>query len=410
MTDIYSIIFLICTDVHVKCYYPPSTLSCQTEKLTFLFDLTQTSTNEEIDQMKLLAKTLIWLLYNQTRIALSSYRDTFHLISSFDNQTSSKSLEHLFDSIDSINENLPNSKRFAVRWTDALHQIVTRIYKRRLLLPVPIINSTDLPFSSSNDSTNDEIYTEPYPLIYSDEDAIKTILNITTYLHRDKRAVHSRYDSSNHVLLILTSRSKYLYDYRSSDRRLAQFISSVPLRIVVLDCNKQSNRQTAEYLHSAFLHNVKYALASLPVPYNYLERHEAAGDVIHGEQLFDHHQRLCFPSKENLTTVLIETKFSSGCSLLTVFDQQDPHGSLKEKFDYTFYQTFDQCSRALVYRSLGDRNIYAQRTENGRWVIIRVDPLLPSTNILQRQLASTTTSTLSRKRILSKINQSFLYF
>lgn len=381
----------------MKCYYPPSTLPCQTEKLTFLFDLTQTSNDEEINQMKLLAKTLIWLLYNQTRIALSSYRDTFHLISSFDNQTSSKSLEHLFDSIDNINANRPNSKRFAVRWSDALQQIVTRIYKRRLLLPVPILNSTDLPISSTNDSIDDEIYTEPYPLVYSDEHAIKTILNITTYLHREKRAIQPRYDPSNHVLLIFTSRSKSLYDYKSSDRRLAQFISSVPLRIVVLDCHQQSNRQTAEYVHSAFLHNAEYALASLPVPYNYLERHQATGDVIHGEQLFDHRYRLCFPSKDNRTAVLIETKFTSDCALLTIFDRQDSQASLKEKFEYTFYQTFDQCSLAPVYRSLADRNIYAQRTDNGRWLIIRVDPLLPSTRILQQQLASTTTSTLSRK-------------
>lgn len=392
--------FVICTDVRLKCYYPPSTLPCQTEKLTFLFDLTETSHNEEIMQMKLLAKTLIWLLYNQTRIALSSYRDTFRLISSFDNQTSSKSLEHLFDSIDTINENLPNSKRFTVRWSDVLHQIVTRIYKRRLLLPVPSINNaTEYLHSSTNDSIDDEIYTEPYPLIYSDEHAIKTILNITTYPQREKRAIQTRYDPSNHVLLILTARSKYLYDYQSQDRRLAQFISSVPLRIVVLDFHAQSNRQTAEHVHSAFIQNAKYALASLPVPYNYIERYRTAGDTVHGEQLFDHRQRLCFPpSKDNFTTVIIETKFSSGCSLLTLFDQQlDRNATLKDRFDYTFYQTFDQCFIAPVYRSLADRNLYVQRTENGRWLIVRVDPLLPSTMILQKRLALTSTSTLSRK-------------
>ena len=407
----------LCTDVRLKCYYPPATSSCQTEKLTFLFDLTETSHSEEIMQMKLLAKSLIWLLHNQTRIALSSYSDRFQLISSFDNQTSSKSLEHLFDSIDTINANLPNPRRFAVRWSDVLHQITTRIYKRRLLLPVPSINinATDSSsHSSTNDSIDDEIYTEPYPLIYSDEHAIKTILNITTYPQRKKRASQNRYDPANHVLLVFTSRSKYLYDYKSQDRRLAQFTSSVPLRIVVLDFHSQSNRQTAEHIHSAFVQNAKYALASLPVPYNYLERYTAAGDVVHGEQLFDHRQRLCFPSKENnFTTVIIETKFSSGCSLLTLFDQQDRNATLKERFDYTFYQTFDQCFIAPVYRSLADRNIYAQRTENGRWLIIRVDPLLPSTMILQKRLALTTTSTLSRRILHHRLTNSsscFVYF
>jgi len=349
--------------------------------------------------MKLLTKTLIWLLYNQTKIALSYYRDTFYLINSFDTKTS---LEQLFDSIDILNQNIETPKRFSVQWFEAIHNVVTQIFKRRLLLPINILNSTEQYQSLTNDSIDDddEIYTEPYPLIYSDEHAIKTILNITTYRYREKRSIKTKYNISNHVLVILTSRSKYLYDYNQQDKRLAQFITSVPLRILVIDFNKISNKKISESIHSAFIHNAKYALASLPVPYNYIE----TNDVIHGNQLFDYYHRLCYSSEENLlmknlTTILIETKDNStiDCSLLTLFDKQNINSTLKKKFDYTFYQTSDRCFSAPVYRSLGDRNLYIQRISNGRWLIIRVDPLLPSTMSILQKFASTTTSTLSRK-------------
>jgi hypothetical protein len=392
-------IFFIDTDVYLKCYYPPSTSVCQTQQLTFLFDLTETTNNDEFHQMKLLTKTLIWLLYNQTKIALSYYRDTFYLINSFDTKTS---LEQLFDSIDILNQNIETPKRFSVQWFEAIHNVVTKIFKRRLLLPINILNSTEQYQSLTNDSIDDddEIYTEPYPLIYSDEHAIKTILNITTYRYREKRSIKTKYNISNHVLVILTSRSKYLYDYNQQDKRLAQFITSVPLRILVIDFNKISNKKIFESIHSAFIHNAKYALASLPVPYNYIE----TNDVIHGNQLFDYYHRLCYSSEENLliknlTTILIETKDNStiDCSLLTLFDNQNINSTLKEKFDYTFYQTSDRCFSAPVYRSLGDRNLYIQRISNGRWLIIRVDPLLPSTMSILQKFALTTTSTLSRK-------------
>jgi hypothetical protein len=350
--------------------------------------------------MKLLTKTLIWLLYNQTKIALSYYRDTFHLINSFDNQTSSKiSLEHLYDSIDILNQNNETPKRFSVQWFEAIHNVVTKIYKKRLLLPIKQINSTELYQNQTNDTIDDEIYTEPYPLIYNDEHAIKTILNITTYLHKEKRSIKTQYNKLNHVLVILTSRSKYLYDYKKQDKQLAQFITSIPLRILVIDFNKISNKKISEYIHSAFIHNAKYALASLPLSYNYIETYDKSGDVIHGNQLFDDYHRLCYSSEENLTTNLIEINDSStiDCSLLTLFNNQDINSTLKEKFDYTFYQTTDQCFSAPVYRSLGDRNLYVQRISNGRWLIIRVDPLLPSTMSILQKFASTTTSTLSRK-------------
>ena len=369
--------------------------------------------------MKLLTKTLIWLLYNQTKIAISYYRDTFHLINSFDNKTSSKSLEHLFDSIDTINKHLETPKRHSVHWSEAIHSVVTQIYKRRFLLPLHIINSTDQYQSLTNDTIDDEVYTEPYPLIYSDEDAIKTILNITAYGRIEKRAIKPKFDKSNHVLVILTSRSKYLYDYKQRDKRLAQFTTSVPLRILVIDFNKLSNKKIAEYIHSAFIHNAKYALASPPVTYNYIETYEQPDDAIHSNQLFEHYHRLCYPPPEenplriSFTTNLIETNDSSiiDCSLLTLFYNPNKNLTLKEKFEYTFYQTSDQCFSAPVYRSLGDRNLYVQRTSNGRWVIIRVDPLLPSTWSIQQKFASTTTSTLPRKfRRLSKTELSALIF
>ncbi|UJR31638.1 hypothetical protein I4U23_019120 [Adineta vaga] len=390
------------SNVHLKCYDPPSLPSpCQTRQLTFLFDLTELTTDNEFHQMKLLTKSLIWLLYNQTQIALSYYRDTFHLIHSFDNQTSSKSLEHLFDSVDAINKQLETPKRFAVRWAEAIHNVATKIFKRRLLLPINIINSTDQYQSSTNDTIDDEVYTEPYPLIYSDDLAILTILNITTKPYREKRSIKTKYDRRNHVLVILTSRSKDLYDYKERDRRLAQFVASVPLRIVVIDFNKISNKKTAEYMHSAFVHNAKYALVSQPLTYNYIETYEELGDAVHGNQLFDHYHRLCQTIDEslfnqNFTTTIMETNVLSTveCSLLTLSDNQDLSSTLKEKFDYTFYQTTDRCFYAPVYRSLADRNLYAQRISNGRWVIIRVDPLLPSIMTIERRLALTTTSTL----------------
>ena len=374
----------------MKCYYPPSTSTCQTQQLTFLFDLTESTSNEEFNQMKLFTKTLVWLLYNQTKIALSYYRDTFHLVNSFDNKTSLKSLEHLFDSIDTINQNSQLPKRVSVRWPEAIQSVVTQIYKRRLLLPVPKINVTDLFPPNTNDSLEDEVYTEPYPLVVSDEHAVKTILNITTYRYRDRRSIKTKHNPLHHLLVILTSRSKNLYDYKQSDRRLAQFISSVPIRIVVADFNQLSNKKFAEYIHSAFIHNAKYALASLPVPYNYIEV---------SDQFYDHYHRLCYPLKDNITTVLIETKdnYTPDCSLITLFDNSNTNSSLKEKFEYTFYQTVDQCFSASVYRSLADRNLYIQKVANGRWVMIYVDPLLPSTMTLQQKLALSSTSTLSRK-------------
>jgi hypothetical protein len=356
--------------------------------------------------MKLLTKNLIWLLYNQTNIALSYYRDTFHLMNSFNNETSSESLEHLFDSIDALNNQLETPKRVSVRWSEAIHSVATQIFKRRLLLPLKIINSIDQYQSTTNDSIDDDdgIYTEPYPLFYSDDDAVKTILNITTIPYKEKRSIKTKYDKSNHVLVILTSRSKYLYDYKQRDRRLAQFIASVPLRIVVIDFNTISNKKIAEYIHSAFIHNAKYALASSPASYNYIETYEELGDAIHGNQLFNNYHRLCRPAEENLllknfTTTVIETSDSSTmeCSLLTLFDNQNMDSTLKEKFDYTFYQTSDRCFAAPVYRSLGDRNLYVQRIANGRWLIIHVDPLLPSTMSIQQKFASTTTSTLARE-------------
>jgi hypothetical protein len=349
--------------------------------------------------MKFLTKTLIWLLYNQTKLAVSYYRDRFHLIHSFDNKTSSKSLEHLYDSIDTINQQFEIPQRISVHWFEAIHSVVTRIFKRRFLIPFTPINSTDQYQNMSNDSIVDEIYTEPYPLIYSEEHIIKTILNITTIPYREKRAIKSEFNKSNHVLVILTSRSKSLYDYQQRDKDLAQFISSVPLRIVVIDFNKISNKNIAEYTHSAFIHDAKYALASSPVTYNYIETYD---DI--ANQLFDHYHRLCYSTEDdllrkNLTTNLIETNESStiDCSLLTVFDNQNRNSTLKEKLQYTFYQTSDQCFSAPVYRSLSDRNLYVQRISNGRWLIIRVDSLLPSTASIQQKYASTTTSTLARE-------------
>ena len=361
--------------------------------------------------MRLLTKTLIWLLYNRTKIALSYYKDKLHLIHSFHETTSAKSLEQLFDSIDIINKYLETPKRFSVQWYDAIHGIVTKIFKRRFLLPFNTMNSTiDQYQSIKNNSMDDEILTEPYSLIYSDEHAIKTILNITTNSYRRKRSLKIKYNKSNHVLVILTSHSKYLYDYKEKHRRLAKFIAKVPIRVLVVDFNKKSNKNLAEYIHSAFIYKAKYALASSPVMYNYIETYEELDDVIHNNQLFNYYHRLCYPPEENFlrknfTATIIETKNNSmtECSLLTLFNQQIKNSTLKDKFDYTFYQTSDKCFSSPVYRSLGDRNLYAQKISNGQWFIIRVDPLLPSTMIIQRKFASTTTSTLPRKsRFLDK--------
>ncbi|CAF4379142.1 unnamed protein product [Rotaria sp. Silwood2] len=389
------------SNVSLKCYYPSSTPVCQTHQLAFLFDLTETTNKNELDQMKLLTKTLIWLLYNQTNISLSYYSDRFHLIHSFDEKSSIKSLEHLYDSIDTLNKHNEKPKRFSVQWPEAIHSIVTKIFKRRFFLPLNIINSTGQYQSITDDSIDDEIYTEPYPLIYSDEHAIKTILNITTYPYRKKRSIKKSYDKSNNLLVILTSRSKYLYDYKQQDKQLTEFIASVPLRILVIDFNKISNKNQAEYIHSAFIHYAKYALASCPVTYNYIETYEELGDVIYGKQLFNHYHRLCYPPEENLfknnfTTTLIETSDSSTieCTLLTLFNNENDNSTLKDKFDYTFYETPDSCFSAPVYRSLGDRNLYVQKISNGHWLIVRVDSLLPSTMTIQQKLASTTTSTL----------------
>ncbi|CAF3720735.1 unnamed protein product, partial [Adineta steineri] len=394
------------SNVQIKCYYQLSNSTCQTQQLSFLFDLTESTTNDEFHQMKLLTKTLIWLLYNQTKIALSYYHDTFHLINTFNNKTSSKSLEHLYDSIDAINKHADIPKRFSVQWIDAIHNIVTQIFKRRLLIPLEKINLIDEYQSNTNDTIDeddeDDVYTEPYPLIYSDELAIKTILNITTYPHKEKRSIDMKSTRMNHVIIILTSRSKNLYDYKQRDKRLAQFIASVPIRILVIDFNKISNKKLSEYIHSAFIHNAKYSLVSAPVTYNYIETYEELGDAIFGNQLFNHYNRLCDVIEENdfiqnFTTNLIETNVSKTieCPLLTLMNNQNMYATLKEKFDYTFYQTIDRCFSAPVYRSLGDRNLYVQRISNGQWFIIHVDPLLPSTMSIQQKFALTTTSTLA---------------
>ncbi|CAM4887021.1 unnamed protein product [Rotaria socialis] len=389
-------------NTYLKCYYHPSTSACQTNQLTFLFDLTETTNTEEFNQMKLLTKTLLWLLFNQTNISLSYYSDTFHLINSFDEKTSAKSFEHLYDSIDALDKQLESSKQISVPWTETIHNIVTRIFKRRLLIPVKLIDETDGFTSLANDTSDEEIYTEPYPLYYNDEKAIKTVLNITDEIFRRKRSLKKVYDKSNHVLVILTSRSKYLYDYRQQDKQLGEFIAAVPLRIVVIDFNKISNEKFSESIHSAFIHYAQNVLASSPAAYNYIETYEEFGDAIHGNQLFSHYHRLCHPPeqtlfKDNFTTNLIETNDRSptDCSLLTLFNNDKKNSTLKEKFDYTFYETTDQCFSSPVYRSLGDRNLYVQRTAQGRWLIIRVDPLLPSIMSIQQKFASTTTSTLS---------------
>ena len=395
--------FFFYLDIQLKCYRSPSISNCQTEQLTFFFDLTQTTTNKELQQMKLLTKTLIWLLFNQTNIALTYYHHAIQLINTFDNQTSSKSLEYLYDSIDALNQNTDVPKRSNVRWSEALPTIVTKIYKRHFILPT--ISRVDQSLVQTNDSMEDEIYTEPYPLFYNDDEAIKTILNITTYIEREKRSLDTKYNRLNHLLVILTSRSKYLYDYQNQDRRLAQFISLLPLRILVIDFNQMSNKKFAEHIHSAFIHNTKYALASLPVPYNYIETYENYGDTIHGQQLFDHYQRICYPREDNHTSVIIETttttttneRSKSDCTLLTLNFNQETDLILRNKFEYTFYPTTDQCYSAIVYRSLADRNLYAQRKANGQWIIVRVDPLLPSVVSLQQQFSLTTTSTLPCK-------------
>lgn len=389
-------------DTYIKCYYPSSTPTCQTNQLAFLFDLTETTNKDEFDQMKLLTKTLIWLLFNQTNIALSYYSDTFHLLNSFDEKTAAKSFEHLFDSIDGINQNLESSKRFSVAWPNAIHSIVTTIFRRRFILPVQF--NTTIDEVPSNDTSDEDIYTDPYPLIYNDDEAIKTVLNITEEFAREKRSLKTPYDKSKHVLVILTSRSKYLYDYQAQHKQLADFISTVPLRIVVIDFNNLSNRKLTESMHSAFIHHAKYALASSPVYYNYIETYEELGDALYDNQLFNNYHRLCYPPEENLfknnfTTTLIETDHRSivDCPILTLFNQQKKNSTLKEKFEYTFYETSDQCFSGFVYRSLSDRNLYVQRISNGQWLINRVDPLLPSIISLQQKRSLTTTSTLSRK-------------
>ncbi|CAF5031219.1 unnamed protein product, partial [Rotaria sp. Silwood1] len=387
--------------VSIKCYYPSSNSLCQTYQLTFLFDLTETTNTNEFNEMKLLTKTLIWLLYNQTNISLSYYSDRLHILNSFNDKTSIKSLEHLYDLIDTINKYNNNLKQFSIQWPNIIHNIVTKIYKRRFLLPTNIINSTNQYHSIINDSIDNEIYTEPYPLIYFDEHAIKTILNITTYLYRKKRSINNIYNKLNNILVILTSRSKYLYDYKQQDKQLENFISSVPLRILIIDFNKISNKYIAEHIHSAFIHYTKYALASYPITYNYIETYEKFHNIINNNQLFNYYHRLCYPPedilfKNNFTTNLIEIYDNStiDCLLLTLFNNENNNLTLNNKFDYTFYQTSDNCFSQPVYRSLGDRNLYIQKISNGHWIIFHVDSLLPSIISIRQKFSSTTTSTL----------------
>ena len=347
-------------------------------------------------------KTLTWLLYNQTRLALASYRDTFHLVHSFANSTSaSSSLEHFFDSIDTINVHQDRLQRVSVPWPKAIQSVVTQIFKRRFLLPITPLNVTDQNASIANDSMEEEIFTEPYPLVFNDEHAIKTILNISAIAERPKRAVKAKYNRDNHVLVILTTRSKSLYDYTQREQRLAALIASVPLRVMTIDFNAISNRKVAEAAHSAFMDHAKHALASVPVAHNYIETFEERGDALHGNQLYNHYDRLCHSAEERTETTssLVETGPNAmiGCPLITLLDSKKSNATLKEKTEYTFYQTADQCFSAPVYRSISDRNLYLQRISNGRWFIIRVDPLLPASVIVGQRLPSTTTSTFARK-------------
>ena len=357
-------------------------------------------------------KSLIWLLYNQTRIAVASYRDTFHLVQGFTNSTSPSSLEHLFDSIETINTHQGTLQRVSVPWSKAIQSVVTQIFKRRFLLPVAPLNVTDHSASTTNDSMEEEIYTEPYPLVYNDEQAIKTILNISTILERPKRASKARYNRDNHVLVILTTRSKSLYDYTSRDQRLAALIASVPLRVVTVDFNPISNRKVAEGIHSAFMDHAKHALASVPIAHNYIEMFEERGDALHGNQLFNHHDRLCHSAEEKTRTTsnLVEASPSGtiDCPLITLLDNRQSNATLKERTEYTFYQTAEQCFSAPVYRSISDRNLYLQRISNGRWFIIRVDPLLPAPMIVGQQSPSTTTSTFARKCLVPIERELFL--
>jgi hypothetical protein len=353
--------------------------------------------------MQLWTKTLTWLLYNQTRIALASYRDTFHLVHSFTNSTSaSASLEHLFDLIDTINAHQETLQRVSVPWPKAIQSVITQIFKRRFLLPIAPLNTTEQNTSMANDSMEEEIYTEPYPLVYNDDHAIKTILNISAIAERPKRAIKTKYNRDNHVLVILTTRSKSLYDYTQREQRLAALIASVPLRVVTIDFNTISNRKVAENTHSAFIDHAKHALASLPIGHNYIDTFEERGDALHGNQLFDHYDRLCHSADERtrMSSSLVESSPNAmiDCPLITLLDTKKSNATLKEKTEYTFYQTADQCFSAPVYRSIGDRNLYLQRIANGRWFIIRVDPLLPAPVIIgQRSPSTTTTSTFARK-------------
>lgn len=353
---------------------------------------------------------MIWLLYNQTSIALSSYRDRFQLIHSFDNQSSGEDLEHLFDSIDTINRYPSSDRRISVPWIDAIHQVVTKIFKRRFLLPIAPKNFTEIDAHLGNESSEEDIYTEPYPLVVNDDEAIKTVLNISNLPpERKRRQATTEYNPAEHVLVILTARSRTLFDYTRREEKLARWIKTVPLRVIVMDFHQISNRRTAEYVHSAFFDQAKLALASAPVRYNFIHTWVETGDPLHGYQLWDHHRRLCSPPpvSPQWNSTLIERRSNAvltSCSLITLFQpNSDTPLTLKDRLEYTFYQTTDQCFSAPIYRSLSERNLYLQRISNGKWLVIRVDPLLPSSTVKQRK-SSTTTSTLPRKFLQPAVN------
>ena len=335
------------------------------------------------------SKILIWLLYNQTQIALSSYSDTFRLVKKFEKRT----LEHLYDLIDTIDgDEEERGRRSSVPWYDVIHRIVTTMFHRRLLLPLEPVEQIDKTLMAINESSEEMIYTEPYPLIVDDDQAIKTLLNISTLINRTRRAIEHVIPRSKQVLVILTSRAKSLYDYTKKERRLSEWIATVPVRIVVVDFHRLSNRHTAESVHSMLIHQAKYALASFPFSWNYINAFEDADDLLHGEQLFVHYDRLCNEFNETKSSskfIEMKTNTIGVCPLISfsLFNKGN-------QFVHSlFYQTDDQCFSSFVYRSLGDRNLYMQRLSNGPWVVTRVDPLLPSswTRIEEMKLISTTT-------------------